>query len=390
VRRSLTAPITVVMAILAAAGLSLTGAAAPQAGTQQAFRADPFWPKPLQQSWLLGSVTGVAVDSRDRIWVVHRGMPSFTARTEIGLATNPPTAELCCRPAPQVLAFDQTGAVVASWGGPGQGYEWPTSPGGIDVDAGGHVWITAAGPPEAPGGGRGRGGAAGPPPPEDAHVLKFTSEGKFVLQIGQAGKPGAPDSTTGLRRPAGVDVDTATNEVFVADAGNRRVVVFDATTGAYKRHWGAYGQPPGEALTDPYDPSAPPAKQFRGLSCVRVARDGMVYVCDRQNNRVQVFRRDGTFVSEAVVSKATRGNGAAWDLAFSTDAQQRQVFVADGQDQRVFILDRATLQVASSFGNGGRWPGTFYGVGSVAVDSKGNVYTGEALEGKRVQKFERR
>jgi len=384
------APVVLAMGTFVAAAVALTQAAS-QGGAAQAYRADPLWPRPLSNAWLLGSVTGIAIDSRDHLWVVHRGTPSFTARTEIGLGTTPPTAELCCRSAPQVLAFDQTGAVVASWGGPGQGFDWPISPGGIAVDAGGHVWITAAGAPAAaPSGGRGRGGAAAPPPPEDAHVLKFTREGKFVMQIGQAGKPGAPDSTTGLRRPAGVDVDTMTNEVFIADSGNRRVVVFDATTGAYKRHWGAYGQPPGDELTEPYDPSAPPAKQFRGLSCVRVSRDGMVYVCDRQNNRVQVFRRDGTYVNEVVISKDTRGNGAVWDLAFSTDAQQRQMFVADGQDQKVFVLERGALRVSSSFGGGGRWPGTFYGVGSVAVDSKGNVFTGEALEGKRVQKFERR
>ncbi len=202
---------------------------------------DPLWPKPLPNHWLFGSVTGVAVDSRDHIWVVHRGGDSLNARTEMGAATNPPTADECCLPAPAVLEFDPSGALVGHWGGPGPGYDWPRSPGGIAVDAKGNVWITAAGVTETAGA-RGRGAAPAAPPPEDAHVLKFTRAGKFLLQIGQAGKSGGNDSKTALNRPTAIDVDTAANEVYVADGvGNRRVVVFDATTGAYKRHWGAYG-----------------------------------------------------------------------------------------------------------------------------------------------------
>ncbi len=226
------------------------------------------------------------------------------------------------------------------------------------------------------------------PRPEDAHVLKFSRAGKFLLQIGKAGKPAANDSRTGLNRPAAIAVDSPANEVYVADGfGNRRVVVFDATTGVYKRHWGAYGQAPGEADAGPYNPSEPPAKQYRTVGCVEISADGLVYVCDRRNNRIQVFRKDGTFVKEAFVSKTTTGEGSVWDLAFSSDPRQRFLFVADGQDQKVFVLDRVTLAVVSSFGGGGRWPGGFYGVGSVAADTKGNVYTGENFEGKRLQKF---
>jgi hypothetical protein len=356
-----------------------------------AFQVDPLWPKPLPNHWLLGSITGLAIDARDHLWVVHRGADSLNARTEMSAATDPKTADACCVPAPYVLQFDQNGALVAHWGSAGQGYEWPKSPGGVAIDAKGHVWIAAAGWIDAPPAGRGRGATpapVAPPRPQDAHVLKFTSAGKFVLQIGQAGKPGANDSKTQLNRPAALDVDSAANELYVADGfGNQRIVVFDAETGAYKRHWGAYGAAPAATESGQYDPTAPPAKQFRTVTCVKIAKDGLVYVCDRQNNRIQVFQKDGKFVKEAVVSKATRGEGSVWDIAFSRDAQQRHLYVADGQDQKVFVLQRDSLDVVSSFGGGGRWPGGFYGVGSVAVDSKGNVYTGEALEGKRVQKF---
>jgi DNA-binding beta-propeller fold protein YncE len=350
-------------------------------------QVDPLWPQPLPNHWLFGSITGVAVDSRNHIWVVHRGADSLNARTEMSAATNPPTAAECCIPAPAVLEFDEAGALVSHWGGPGDGYEWPRSPGGIAVDAQGNVWIAAAGVTETAGA-RGRGAAAAPPRPEDAHVLKFSRAGKFLLQIGQAGKPGGNDSKTGLHRPAAIAVDAPANEVYVADGfGNRRVVVFDASTGAYKRHWGAYGAAPGEAEAGPYNPSEPPARQFRTVSCVKISGDGLVYVCDRRNDRIQVFRKDGTFVKEAFVSKTTTGEGSVWDLAFSRDPQQRFLFVADGQDQKVFVLDRGTLEVVSSVGGGGRWPGGFYGVGSVAVDANGNVYTGENFEGKRLQKF---
>jgi DNA-binding beta-propeller fold protein YncE len=252
----------------------------------------------------------------------------------------------------------------------------------------------AAGPPEpaasrTAGAQTGGGGATRPAPrPQDAHVLKFSRTGQFLLQIGRAGKVEASDSKTGLNRPAAASVDSVANEVYVADGpGNRRVVVFDADSGAYKRHWGAYGNKPDDANLGPYDPSAPPAKQFRAVSCIAISKDGFVYVCDRQNNRIQVFQKDGKFLKEAFVSKQTLGDGSVWSLAFSHDPQQRFVYVADGQDKKVFVLRRDTMEVVSTFGDGGRMAGQFYGVGSIAVDSKGNVYTGETLEGKRVQKF---
>lgn len=369
--------------IAAAVLLAGFGASAPSVPS---FTVDPLWPKPLPNHWLLGSVTGVAVDAHDNVWVVHRGYDSFTARTEIGLATNPKTAQDCCLPAPQVLEFAPDGSLLNHWGGPGSGYDWPVSPGGIAVDANGHVWITAAGPPDIPGtgpaagragGGRPGGGGAGranaaPPRPADAQVLEFSATGSFIRQIGKAGDVGTNDSQDALNKPAGVDVDAKANEVYVADGfGNKRVVVFDAKSGAYKRQWNG----------------AAPDAPFASVGCVKIAKDGTVYVCDRGNDRVEAFDKKGTLLKQGTVSPQTRGTGSVWDIAFSRDPQQQFVYVADGHDQKVFILRRDTLETVGSFGDGGRYPGEFYAVGSVAVDSKGNIYTGENLEGKRVQKF---
>ncbi|HEX2487807.1 MAG TPA: hypothetical protein VHR27_00305 [Blastocatellia bacterium] len=346
------------------------------------FKVDPLWPKPLPNHWVLGSVTGVAVDARDHIWITHRGADSL-GNNEKGAILNPPTG--CCVPAPQVLEFDQAGNLISHWGGPGDGFEWPQSTGAISIDHKGNVWIAAAGQPEPA---AGRAAAPTTPRPQDAHVIKFSRTGQFLLQIGRAGKVEGSDGKTGLNRPAIARVDPAANEVYVGDGfGNRRVVVFDADTGAYKRHWGAYGEKPDDATLGPYDSNAPPAKQFRTVSGVAIAKDGLVYVCDRQNDRIQVFEKNGKFMKEAFVSKTTLGDGSVWDIAFSHDPQQRFLYVADGHDKKVFIMRRESLEVVSSFGAGGRMPGQFYGVGSIAVDSKGNVYTGETYEGKRVQKF---
>jgi hypothetical protein len=377
-------------AIAMAAAMCTAGLTALQSAPP-VFQVDPLWPKPLPNHWLLGSVTGVAVDARDHVWVVHRGYDSMNARNEIGAATNPKTADDCCVPAPHVLEFDAAGTLVGHWGGPPvdkEKFDWPVSPGGIAADTKGSIWITAAGAPDIPGSanataGRGRGGtggagtagqgrgtAAAAPKPQDAHVLKFTRAGAFLLQIGKAGQPGDDESTTALNKPAGIAVDAAANEVYVADGfGNHRVVVFDASTGAFKRKWTG-----GDTA-------------FKGVSCVEIAKDGTVYVCDRGNNRVAAFDKSGKLLKSGVVAPETKGTGTVWDVAFSSDPQQRFLYVADGHDQKVFILRRDTLETVGSFGDGGRYPGRFYGVGSVAVDSKGNVYTGETLEGKRVQKF---
>ncbi len=370
------------------------GAAAPS------YQVDPLWPQPLPNHWVFGSITGVAVDGQDHIWVVHRGADSLESN-EKGMMLATPTSSVCCTAAPFVLELDQAGKVVSNFGGPGQGYNWPQSPGSLAVDAKGNVWITAAGlvtPPPSAGRGRAAGpGAAGgaTPPPADAHVLKFSKSGQFALQIG---KPGQTTGDESLNRPAAVAIDAAANEVYIADTGNRRVAVFDSETGRFKRAWGAYGEKPG-ADPGPYDPNAPAARQFRDVTCIDISKGNLVYVCDRTSNRVQVFQKDGKFVKEGVVAKNTLGAvvagqfgavssfGSVWDVAFSNDAQQRYLFVADGQNKKVRILQRDSLAEVGAIGQGGRQPGRFLAVGSVAVDSRGNLYTGEQHHGKRVQKF---
>ena len=241
--------------------------------------------------------------------------------------------------------------------------------------------------------------AAAPAGPPDAHVLKFSHDGKFLLQIGAPGKMEGPDSKTTLNRPAAVAVDATANEVYVADSGNHRIVVFDADSGAYKRHWGGYGEAPTAAGGGAYDPNAAPSRQFRDVTCVEIAKDGMVYVCDRSSDRIQVFQKDGKFVKEGLVSKNTKGvtvagqfgafssAGSVWDIAFSNDPQQRYVYVADGHDKIVIVLQRDTLAEVSRVGSGGRLAGQFLAVGSIAADSRGNVYTGEQHHGKRIQKW---
>ena len=362
------------------------------------FEVDRLWPKPLPKMWILGSVNGVTVDAQDHIWVTHAGVSSLQ-NNEKGPELKPPQST-CCFAAPQVLEFDAAGNLVSQWGGAGQGYNWPLIPHGIAVDSKGNVIIggSQAGhidgrpdpPPPA-----GRGGAPGKPVPllpQDAHVLKFTRTGQFVWQIGKPATVEGSNSTTTLNRPVGFDVDEAANEIYIADGlGNRRVLVVDAATGAYKRHWGAYGGKPDDGPLPAYNPNpsynAPLPRQFQNVGCVKLSRDGMVYVCDRQGDRIQVFQKDGKFVKEAYVSPATTGEGSVWNLALSRDPQEQFLYVADGQDKKILVLRRDTLAIVSSFGQGGRLPGTFYAVGSIAVDSKGNVYTGETSEGKRVQKF---
>ena len=343
------------------------------------FEVDPFWPKPLPNHWVLGSAIGAWVDERDHIWIIHRSS-STLADQERGVELQ--TAE-CCAGAPPVLEFDLAGNLVGSWGGPGEGYEWPQSNHGIFVDHMGNVWI----------GGNGAG---------DSHVLKFTRTGQFIAQYGMANVHRGPTNAEGLSTYAGdsndrqnfgrvakIFVDPRDNEAYLADGYlNKRVAVLDADTGMMKRYWGAYGNEPDDANLGPYDPDAPPAQQFRNpVHCADLSTDGFVYVCDRANDRIQVFSKDGTFVKEGFVARRTLASGSVWDLAFSRDAEQRYLFVLDGMNGKVHVLLRETLEVLTSFGDGGRQPGQFYGVHSVAIDSEGNLYTTETWEGKRLQKF---
>ena len=332
------------------------------------FEVDPLWPKPLPNHWLLGWTIGLWVDEKDHVWVIHRGAGGLH-NNERGAELNPPIAE-CCRTAPPILVFDQAGNLLRAWGGPGPGYEWPESNHGVHVDYKGNVWI----------GGNGQ---------KDAHILKFTNDGKFLMQVGRSGKNAGSNDLENFWRVAKIWVDPKTNEAYIADGyGNKRVAVLDADTGKMKRYWGAYGNKPDDADLGKYDPKAPPAQQFRNpVHCVERSHDGLVYVCDRAGDRVQVFQPDGKFVKEQFYAKETLASGSAWDITFSKDPQQKFMFLADGQNEKVRIIVRETLEEISNFGDGGRQPGQFYGVHSIALDSKGNLYTTETYEGKRVQRF---
>jgi hypothetical protein len=367
------------IAALALGSRELEKKAAVEAASIQVpmFEVDPMWPKPLPNHWVIGQTIGVSVDAQDHIWIIHR--QGSLEPKEIYSAANPPMAE-CCTPAPPVLAFDQEGNLVQHWGGPGQGYDWPMSNHGITIDYKGNVWI----------GGNGNAYAGlGAKLQHDDMVLKFTMDGKFLMQIGHVDQSKGSNDTENLKGPAKMFVDPATNELYVADGyGNRRVIVFDADTGKYKRHWGAYGHVPDDADQPKYDPDAPPDQQFRNpVHCAQLANDGLLYVCDRANDRIQVFKKDGTFVKEQYIEKRTLGDGSVWDIAFSRDPQQKFIFLSDGANEKVHVLLRDTLQVLTSFGDGGRQPGQFYAVHSISIDSKGNLYTTETYRGQRVQKF---
>jgi hypothetical protein len=316
------------------------------------FAVDAAWPKQLPNNWALGPVSGISTDARDHIWIIHRR----EAVKEAGRV-----------PAPPVIEFDPAGNVVQTWGGPGAGYDWPQQVHGITVDARDRVWITGNGE-------------------KDTHILAFTRAGKFLRQIGRPGMSSGSNNTANVARATQVRVDVRANEIYVSDGEqnqNHRVIVFDSETGAYKRHWGAFGEKPDDAAigTDSAH------MQFgSAVHCVRIDRDGRVYVCDRSNSRFQIFRKDGTYQREISVAKEPGGAGTVYDLDFSPD--QRFLYVADGVNQKVWILRLDEMRVVGSFGERGSGPGQFAtSLHDLAVDSKGNLYTGEAAAGGRVQKF---
>ncbi|MGE0451508.1 MAG: hypothetical protein AB7Q29_18185 [Vicinamibacterales bacterium] len=333
------------------------------------FEVDPMWPKPLPNGWYLGQTIGVWVDNQDHVWIIHRS--DSLDPIEAAADENPPTGA-CCKKAPPVMEFDQEGNVVHAWGGAAEakGYDWPDSNHGIYVDTKGYVWIG------------GNGGT-------DGLVLKFTRDGRFVKQFGRKGVKADSNATDHFFKVAKVFVDEKANEVYVADGyGNKRVVVMDADTGEFKRFWGAYGNKPDDTELGRYRPSAPPAQQFRNpVHCADLSNDGFVYVCDRVNDRMQVFTKDGKFVKEEWYQKDSLGDGSVWDVAFSKDPQQKYLFMSDGRNSKIRVIDRESLRELYNFGEGGHYPGQFYSIHSIAIDSKGNLYTTETYQGRRVQKF---
>jgi hypothetical protein len=332
------------------------------------FEVDPFWPKPLPNHWILGSTIGLAVDSRDHVYIIHR-RDSFNERTEIGAATDPVKAD-CCIPAPNVLEFDAEGNLVNSWGGPSENYDWPASNHGISIDYKDNIWI----------GGNAR---------SDSHILKFTRDGTFLAQYGSPGAEIDSHSRESFGSVAEIAFDTDANEAYVADGyRNKRVAVLDMDSGELKRYWGAYGNVPDDTNLGPFTPGEEPAQQFRNpVHCAEPSTDGYIYVCDRVNNRLQVFHPDGTFVQELFVKPNSLGDGSVWDISFSSDPEQQFIYLADGTNRKIFIIERESMEILTNFGDGGRNPGQFFAVHNIATDSQGNIYTTETYEGKRVQKF---
>lgn len=334
------------------------------------FIVDPFWPKPLPNNWLVGQVTGVATDSNDHIWIIHR--PKRLGEDE-ALPTLS-SKELPYIPAPPVIEFDPEGNVVQAWGGPSDEFSWPQYEHGIFIDYEKNVWISGAGE-------------------KDNQVLKFTSDGKFLLQIGKFEETGGSNDTELLGRPTNMNVDSLTNEVYISDGyTNHRIIVFDAVTGQYKRHWGAYGNKPKDIMVEQLDTIKSPPQQFGNIKgnavhSIEISKDNKVYVCDRSNNRIQVFQKNGKFIREKFIASETSGLGSTWDLAFSHDPQQEFIYVADGTNQCVWILERQNMEIIGKFGRIGRNAGQFIWIHNLAVDSKGNIYTTEVRTGKRIQKF---
>lgn len=360
----------VALALLATAERLAVRTAA-QATPAPAFAVDPQWPT-LPPQWTLGQVTGVAVDAQDHVWVLHRPW----SLTDDEKAQNPEAA--CCTAAPPVLEFDASGRYLRGWGGPGAGYEWPEDEHAIHVDHKRNVWITSAGGPRL----RDR---------KENMILKFTSDGRFLFQIGKRGQSTGSLDTANVNNAADVYVDPATNELYVADGYvNRRVIVYDADTGAFKRMWGAYGKPPDDSAPNAPTYEGPGPAQFNLVHGIRVSTDGKVYVNDRRNNRMQVFTTAGVFEREIFVERKTKLLGTSFAVGFSPDAGQRFLYLADAGNGKVRIYDRATLTEVGAIGRIGRYAGQFIFLHALAVDSKGDLYTAEVGTGRRVQKFVRK
>jgi hypothetical protein len=334
------------------------------------YDVDPFWPK-MPKGWILGQVSGITVDSRDHIWLIQRPWS-----LESDEKAQNPEAE-CCREAPPVMEFDADGNYIQGWGGPGQGYEWPRDEHGIFVDHKNNVWISSAGGPRL----RER---------TENMILKFTRDGTFIFQVGKRGASKGSLDTENFNNAADIFVYPKTNEAFIADGYvNRRVVVLDADTGRFKRMWGAYGNTPDDNAPNGPVYEGPGPQQFNLVHGVRVSGDGLVYVAERRNNRMQVFTIDGKFQRELFVERKTKLLGTAFSVAFSPDPQQELLYLADAGNGRIHMYERRTLQEIGSFGRIGHYAGQFVFLHNVATDSKGNVYTAEVGTGRRAQKFVR-
>ena len=338
--------------VAAAAGLAAPDLSveAAQAGGRAlpTFEVDSAWPK-VPPKWKVGDPSSFAIDAQDNVWLLHR------PRTLV----KPEEAKMA---APPVMVFDTAGTFIKAWGGEGTGYEWPQREHGIHIDPKGFVWITGNNCPTN--------GIANLKPVADDQVLKFTQEGKFVLQIGRSNQSKGNADTRNVHRAADVWVQPTTNEAFVADGyGNDRVAVFDADSGAFKRMWGAFGNKPVDddscaVVTPKTFPAGPGPQSFNIVHALRVSKDGTVYVADRENRRVQTFTPDGKFVKQVIKTDTP----FARNLALSPDAQQQFLYVGNGQD--ISIVDRRSLEIVGSI----KLPGMIGAGHQIATDSKGNIY----------------
>ena len=350
------------------------------------FKYDPDWPKPLPNAWVTGQVGGVFMEKNDHLWVAQRPATT-TGITERYVLTE---GGSCCSPPPPIIEYDPEGNMVQAWGpihiqdpqtkkqallpkqvsGPYPEDMWPVSEHAVYVDYKNNVWVVSNAAP--------------------SQVVKMTRDGKFIMRIGKEQAKSSNDKEN-LAGPTGVYVDPKANEVFISDGyQNRRVVVFDADTGKYKRHWGAYGKRPPDGPQQSGIESVDPVKQkeqFAVTHCIVAGNDGLLYVCDRANSRIQVFKKDGTYVREAFIQPREKGLGTLCGLAFSSDPEQRFIYIANPADKNIIIVRHSDLKVLGTFGVGGREGGRFMEVHSLAVDSHGNIYTGETTGNNRVQRF---
>jgi hypothetical protein len=376
----------IVLGLILAEGLQ--GYETPQTANDSHARLPRFevdlswqWPPKLPNNWVTGVVTWVAVDRHDHVWVLHRPRQVPADNKD--------------RAAPPVLEFDAAGKFVQAWGGPGEGYEWGDMEHSLSVDHQDNVWITFHNPLEQ--------SWSAPLERTDDMFLKFTSKGKFIRQFGGRDRHplahGANTDTTSVHLAAEAVVYPKTNEVFVSDGyGNRRVLVLDAETFAFKRMWGAFGKqpPPTLGIGDKKDfsrvitadPKGP--EQFNSVHGIKISNDGLVYVCDRSYRRIQVFTVDGKYVDQVFVNATAKAFRTASAIAFSTDPQQQFIFVADYENGQVHIVDRKALKQVGSFGKLGERRGEFRGLHTIAVDSKGTLWTAETQPkplGARVQRL---
>jgi hypothetical protein len=353
------------------------------------FRVDPFWPKPLPNRWSMQQVTGIDFDHLDHIWFLNRA--AAAEGDEIGGGGTPPRIDCCVR-GPEVIELDQQGNVVHAWGGPGYHPRWPTALQTVIADTRGFVWV---------------GGTA----PQDS-ILKFTRDGQFVWDFDHRPPPGAAfhetnQNTDVLGSKGRFQLDEAASEIYIVNS--KRVLVYDMNSGAFKRGWGGHGMPLAAISNEPIPPytwtgTRPPDERnfVPDLHFVEISSDRLVYVGERGQNRIEVFTTDGAFVKEFYVSPETpaRGEGCGglqntrlppcgttYKLALSRDPQQKYMYVADGTNNKVWILDRQSGRTLGSFGGNGRYAGQLHWINAIAMDSHGNIYTGEVEQAKRIQKF---